>query len=61
MPLEDSSKVDAISTDPRTGAVWLTIFDAWDWIEETRHLRALRFYFRWERGMPCILTAAEIL
>lgn len=42
MPLDDSGKVDAISTDPRTGAVTLTIFDAWDWIEEPRHLLALQ-------------------
>lgn len=42
MPLEDTSKVDAISTDPKTGFVVLTIFDAWDWSDERIHLLTLQ-------------------
>src|SRR5436309_1853148 len=42
MPLEDTSKVDAISTEPGTGSVVLTIFDAWDWSDERTHLLALQ-------------------
>ncbi len=44
MPLEDTTKVDAISTDP-AGPVNLTIFDAWDWSDERAHLVALQAKF----------------
>lgn len=42
MPLEDTTVVDAISTDENAGKVFLTIFDAWDWTEERAHLEALQ-------------------
>jgi hypothetical protein len=42
MPLEDTGKVDAISTEPATGSVVLTIFNAWEWSDERAHLLALQ-------------------
>lgn len=42
MPLENTSTVDAISIEPETGAVVLSIFDAWDWSDERAHLSALQ-------------------
>jgi hypothetical protein len=41
MSIDDLSVVDAISLDPH-GVVNLTIFDAWDWTDEGRHLLAIQ-------------------
>jgi hypothetical protein len=41
MSIDDVSVVDAVSLDPH-GVVNLTIFDAWDWTDEGRHLLAIQ-------------------
>jgi hypothetical protein len=41
MSIDDLNVVDAISLDPH-GVVNLTIFDAWDWVDEGRHLLAIQ-------------------
>lgn len=41
MGLENVQVVDAISTD-KNDTVNLTIFDAWDWVDEGAHLLALQ-------------------
>jgi hypothetical protein len=42
MPLENPGVVDFIGTDKATGAVVLTVADAWDWSDEPAHLELLK-------------------
>ena len=42
MSLDNLEAVDAVGTEKDSGTVVLTIFDAWDWDDQTRHLMALQ-------------------
>jgi hypothetical protein len=42
MGLENLESVDAIGLHTNDGAVVLTIFDAWNWSDEHKHLRVIQ-------------------
>jgi hypothetical protein len=42
MSLENTKVIDAAGIDEISGAAMLTITDAWDWSDETKHLLALQ-------------------
>ncbi len=42
MSLDNTEVVDAVGTEKDSGTVVLTIFDAWDWDDQRRHLLALQ-------------------
>jgi uncharacterized protein DUF6572 len=42
MSLDNAEVVDAAGTERDSGTVVLTIFDAWDWDDQRRHLMALQ-------------------
>jgi hypothetical protein len=42
MSLDNVEVVDATGTERDSGTVVLTIFDAWDWDDQRRHLLALQ-------------------
>jgi hypothetical protein len=42
MSLDNLEVVDTVGTERDSGAVVLTIFDAWDWNDEREHLLALQ-------------------
>ena len=41
MSLDNINVVDAVGTEISTGCVVLSIIDAWDWIDEAKHLDKL--------------------
>ena len=42
MAIDQPESIDAAGTDRETGEITLTIFDAWDWVDEPHHLSALQ-------------------
>jgi hypothetical protein len=42
MSLDNLEVVDTVGTERDSGAIVLTIFDAWDWSDEREHLLALQ-------------------
>jgi hypothetical protein len=42
MGIDSTQTIDAISLDPEGKVATLTMFDAWDWTDEGRHLDAIQ-------------------